>query len=144
MTSQILEITLADVENSVFASIEEVSKDKNWEPVPPFNTRYEGRLESCLAVPFQEFAGFSPYEGLIEKAAILFYTLTKGHCFLNGNKRIAIYSLLFFLFKNGKWLRISTDDLYNFSVGVASSEARNKEETLKTIDDIITKNIIDK
>jgi len=46
------------------------------------------------------------YHGLIGKAAILFYLLIKNHPFKNGNKRIAITTVLVFLSINKKWLKV--------------------------------------
>ena len=72
------------------------------EPIPEFASRFPGVLESCLATPFQTFAGKPLYTGLIEKGAILFYLMVKNHPFKNGNKRIATTTLFLFLYKNSK------------------------------------------
>ncbi|HUC87188.1 MAG TPA: type II toxin-antitoxin system death-on-curing family toxin [Candidatus Saccharimonadales bacterium] len=77
------------------------------EPLPPFNTRYPDRLEGSLIAPFQEFEGHSPYPELEDKAAILFYLMIKDHPFKNGNKRIAVTTLLVFLAENGKWIAVA-------------------------------------
>jgi death-on-curing protein len=45
------------------------------------------------------------YPTLVATAAILFYLMIKNHPFQNGNKRIAITTLLTFLYNNNKWLR---------------------------------------
>jgi death-on-curing family protein len=90
-------------------------------------------LESCLAAPFQTFAGKSPYPGLIDKAAGLFYLMIKNHPFQNGNKRIAMTTLFVFLHKNKKWLKVDTQELYNFTMWVAQGPARYKEETIRAI-----------
>jgi death-on-curing protein len=66
------------------------------EPIPDFETRYPNVLESCIMVPFQKFNRKYLYPGLIGKAAILFYLLIKNHPFQNGNKRIAVTTLLVF------------------------------------------------
>lgn len=47
------------------------------EPIPPFETRYPDRLESCLATPFQEYDGKKLYDGLNKQAAVLFYLMIK-------------------------------------------------------------------
>jgi len=101
------------------------------EPIPDFSTRFPNALESCLAVPFQRFSGKSLYPTLVSKAAMLFYLLIKNHPFLNGNKRIAMTTLFVFLYRNGKWLRVDTQELYNFTVWVAQSPRTVKDETIK-------------
>ena len=45
------------------------------EPIPDFSTRFPNVLESCLAVPFQQFSKKDVYSGLISKASILFYLM---------------------------------------------------------------------
>lgn len=108
------------------------------EPIPDFSTRFPNILESCLSVPFQSFSGKSAYKGLVAKASILFYLMIKNHPFENGNKRIAVTTLFFFLYKNKKWLRLDSQELYNFAVWVAQSPPRVKEATVQAIQKFIT------
>lgn len=107
------------------------------EPIPEFSSRYPRILESCLATPFQKFDKKELYRGLENKAAILFYLLIKNHHFQNGNKRIAMTSLMVFLYKNNKWLKVDDQELYNFAVWVASSPSRAKEETVQAIKNFV-------
>jgi death-on-curing family protein len=113
------------------------------EPIPDFTTRFPNILESCLAVPFQRFAKKSPYKGLIEKSAILFYLLVKNHPFQNGNKRIAMTTLFVFLYKNKKWMRVDNKELYNFAVWVAESNPKLKNETISAVEKFIKTYIIE-
>ncbi len=96
------------------------------EPIPDFSSRFPGILESCLAVPFQRFFGQDPYPTLAVKASILFYLMIKNHPFQNGNKRIAITTLIVLLAKNGKWLQVDANDLYGATVLVAQSLPKDK------------------
>lgn len=104
------------------------------EPIPDFSSRFPNILESSLLVPFQKFQKRDAYQGFIPKAAILFYLMIKNHPFQNGNKRIAITTLFVFLYKNNKWLKIDSKELYNFAVWIAESPARLKNETVKAIE----------
>lgn len=118
-------------------------KTMKWnEPIPEFDSRYPNVLESCLATPFQRFQNKTFYKGLVQKGAVLFYLLIKNHPFQNGNKRIAVTALLVFLFLNNKWLQVDTKELYNFSVWVAQSPPKLKNEVVKSIERFITLNII--
>lgn len=103
------------------------------EPIPEFSTRFPNVLESCLAVPFQKFGRKDMYHGLVDKAAILFYLMIKNHPFKNGNKRLAMTTLFVFLYKNKKWLKVSNQELYNFSVWVAQSPAKLKDAVVQGI-----------
>jgi len=115
----------------------------NWdEPIPEFDTRYPNVLESCINTPFQTYGGKDLYQGLIPKAAILFYLLIKNHPFQNGNKRIAITSLFLFLYINQKWLKVDSVKLYNFAVWVAQSPTEAKEEVVNYTSKFIKQNII--
>lgn len=112
------------------------------EPIPEFRTRFPNILESSLAVPFAHFAGKPAYHGLTGKAAMLFYLMVKNHPFQNGNKRIAMTTLLVFLYKNKKWLKVSNQELYNFAVWVAQSPATLKDAVVIGIEDFLKKYIV--
>jgi death-on-curing family protein len=96
-----------------------------------------------LSVPFAEFFGKKAYPTLIAKASILFYLMIKNHPFQNGNKRIAITTLFVFLYKNKKWLKVNTQELYNFTVWIASSPAELKDEVVKAIEKFLYKHLVD-
>lgn len=112
------------------------------EPIPDFETRFPNVLESCIATPFQTFDKKHLYKGLSEKAAVLFYLMIKNHPFSNGNKRIAVTTLLVFLSLNGKWIEVSDQELYNFAVWVASSPPQVIDQTVDAIKNFIDKNLV--
>jgi death on curing protein len=133
-------ITVKEVEYISFRLAKETLSYN--EPIPDFNTRFPNILESCLISPFQSFSGKSLYPSLISKAAILFYLMIKNHPFQNGNKRIAMTTLFVFLYKNKKWIEVDTQELYNFTVWVASSPPKVKDETVKAIEKFIKSNLV--
>jgi death-on-curing family protein len=137
----IKDISIGEVEQVAFSLARE--KMTYNEPIPDFATRFPNILESCLAVPFQSFQRKVFYKGIIEKAAVLFYLMVKNHPFLNGNKRIAMTTLLVFLYKNKKWLRVDSRELYNFALWVAESNARLKTETVKAAQKFIRTYLVD-
>lgn len=112
------------------------------EPIPDFDSRLPGILESCLVTPFQSFGGKDVYRGLIGKSSILFYLMVKNHPFKNGNKRIAMTALFYFLYENKKWLRVDNQELYNFARWVAESNPKLKEETVDAVAKFITTYIV--
>lgn len=128
-------LTVSEVEYVAFSL---AKKFMEWnEPIPSFDSRFPNKLESCLVVPFQSFGGKSFYKGLIGKSAILFYLMIKNHPFQNGNKRIAMTTLFYFLYKNKKWLRVDNQELYNFAKWVSESNPKLKDETVKAIEKFI-------
>jgi death-on-curing family protein len=119
-------------------------KTMQWnEPIPDFDTRYPGVLESCLATPFQQFERKHPYKGLVGKGSVLFYLLVKNHPFKNGNKRIAVTTLLYFLYKNDKWIRLDNQELYNFARWVAESNPKVRRSTIEAIQEFIDEHLGD-
>jgi death-on-curing family protein len=133
-------ITVKEVEYIAFRLAREMLAFD--EPIPDFSTRFPHALESCLAVPFQRFGGKSLYPSLISKAAILFYLLIKNHPFQNGNKRIGMTTLFVFLYTNGKWLKVDTQELYNFTVWVAQSPRTVKDETVKATEKFLKTHLV--
>jgi len=112
------------------------------EPIPDFSTRPPNILESCVLTPFQIFSDKALYPTLVNRASILFYLMIKNHPFQNGNKRIAITTLLTFLFLNGKWLKTDAQSLYNLTVWVASSPARVKENVVAAIEKLLKDDLV--
>lgn len=135
------EITVAEVEYAAYRLAKEML---TWdEPIPDFNSRFPNVLETCLITPFQAFGKKVLYKGLIGKAAILFYLLVKNHPFQNGNKRIAMTTLFYFLYKNKKWLKVDNQELYNFAKWVAESNPKLKKETVKAAQKFIKTYLVD-
>ena len=134
-------LTVSQVEGIAYKLAQEMLK---WdEPIPEFGSRFPGVLESCLAVPFQSFGGQPAYDGLVAQAAILFYLMIKNHPFINGNKRLAMTTMLCLLHINGKWLRVEVNNFYLFTRRVAQSEARAKNQTIVSVTDFIGKFLVE-
>lgn len=66
------------------------------------------------------------------------------HPFLNGNKRIAVVSLLVFLSLNGRWLRMDWKTLYGLTVFVANSDPSDRDKVLKTLVQFIEYSLVEK
>jgi death on curing protein len=114
----------------------------NAEPIPDFDTRFPGRLESCLDTPRQTFDGQELYPTLVDQGAILFYLLNKNHPFVNGNKRIALTALLVFMFLNGRWLAAGQEEIFQLAITVAASEARHRNDIFVSIRQFIADHMV--
>lgn len=133
-------ITVREVEYIAFRLAQELlSFDA---PIPDFSSRFPNLLESCLATPFQSFSKKPLYPTLISKASIFFYFMIKNHPFQNGNKRITMTSLLVFLYKNRKWIRVDGQEFYNFTVWIAQSPPAFKDEAVKAIEKFLKAHIV--
>lgn len=134
-------ITVAEVELTAFTLAKEFML---WdESIPEFGTRFPNKLESCLGMPFVRFSRKDLYRGLIGKASVLSYLMIKNHPFQNGNKRIAITTLLVFLSNNKKWLKMSVDEMYRFAVSIAESKSSSFEKILVQIRETIQNHLVD-
>ena len=130
----------AEVEYTAFSL---AKRFMTWdESIPDFGTRFPNVLESCLATPFSRFSRKDLYRGMIGKGSMLFYLLVKNHPFQNGNKRIALVTLLLFLYKNGKWLGVDNQELLNFAVWVAQSPASLKQSTIGAVEEFIRAHLV--
>lgn len=107
------------------------------EPIPAFETRRGNILESCLQSPFQQIGGKFLYPTFNNRAAVLLYLMIKNHPFQNGNKRIALVTLLYFLNRHGQWLQIDNQELYNFAKWVAESNPKLKDATIEAVEKFI-------
>ena len=94
--------------------------------------RDEGLLDSALQAPFQTFDDQDLYPSLLEKAVRLGHGVVKNHPFLDGNKRIGALILLVFLDLNGVSLEISSEELAQVFLAVASREL-NAEALLQWV-----------
>lgn len=109
------------------------------EPLPDFDTRIPGRLESCLRAPFQTYAGVDLFPTLSDKAAAQFYYMIKSHPFQNGNKRLAVTTLLVFLDTENKWLGLTSKEIYDIAINVANSDPSDSENVIQKLSELIEK-----
>jgi death-on-curing family protein len=59
--------------------------------------------------------------------------MIKNHSFENGNKKIAIMTLLYFFYKNGYWIKTSNEILYDFAKQIAESNPKQREAVMFAI-----------
>lgn len=128
---KVLLVTIAEVEQIAYDLAKELM---SWNgPILKFDTRFPGVLESSLTIPFQKFGDKFLYKTFLDRAAILFYLMIKNHPFRNGNKRIAMTTLFYFLHKNERWMKVDNQELYNFARWVADSNAKLKDAAIEGI-----------
>ncbi len=90
-------------------------------------------LHAAVARPFATFGGVELYPGDFEKAAALFHSLIKSHPFMDGTKRTAFASTVYFLNERGHPLQrpLPKDEVIRFCVQVAGrypAEAARRAE----------------
>lgn len=78
-------------------------------------------LHSACALPFATFGGQQLYDTPFDQAAALFHSLIKSHPFMDGTKRTAFLSALWFLRRVAQRIPINLphDEVVAFCVDVA-------------------------
>ena len=84
--------------------------------------RDQGLLDSALARPRNLLAYGGTPPDPFDLAASYAYGLAKNHCFVDGNKRIALTAALLFLELNGWRLDAPSEQRYLMTLGLASGE----------------------
>jgi death-on-curing family protein len=96
-------------------------------------------FESSVRQIYQSFGGVDCYDTLEEKDAMLLYLIVKNHSFVDGNKRIAAASFLYFLNKNNLLYKsdgkpvIDDNTLFALTILVAESDKSEMETTKNMI-----------
>lgn len=95
-------------------------------------------LHAAVARPFATFGEAELYPTDFDKAAALFHSLIKSHPFMDGTKRTAFASAVYFLYERGYTLQrpFPKDEIIRFCVGLAEEGQRlaeGKPVAVKTI-----------
>lgn len=86
-----------------------------------------GELQAAAARPQSTFDGDDLYPDLFVKTAALMESIIKDHPFIDGNKRTAITAAGIFLQRNGCRLKATQDDLYHFTMAMATGSGAAKD-----------------
>lgn len=90
--------------------------------VPPYNLENENTLRWALYQIQCPLIDLDPYPTLIDKAAVLIWSITAKHVFKDGCKRTGFSIGLGFLVVNGKTLYATEDEIETTAILVADSE----------------------
>ena len=88
-----------------------------------------GLIESATQQPQMGYGDAEFYPTLAEKAAVIGYSLTKNHGFIDGNKRVGFAALDTFLRVNGCFIEATADAAEAICLGVASGSASRDDLT---------------
>lgn len=81
----------------------------------------ELKIKSILDQQYPHFS-YDKYPTPFEKAAMLWYFLTKNHCFVDGNKRVGFYAASILLKINGYSDNMDDDEAYDKAIQITSSQ----------------------
>jgi death-on-curing protein len=91
----------------------------------------EGRFKATLAKPINLYV-YGEDVGLFDLAAAYGYGFIKNHCFIDGNKRIAVACIDVFLQKNG-WELVAEEPavvLYFLELAASSGSSEEQQNAL--------------
>ena len=103
--------------------------------------REASMLHSAVARPFATYDGIELYRTDFEKAGALFHSLIKSHPFMDGTKRTAFSSTLYFLANCGYSIpeRFPMNEVIDFCVSIAEEnlrQSRGENITPRTVSEI--------
>ncbi|MGH9456146.1 MAG: type II toxin-antitoxin system death-on-curing family toxin [Thermoanaerobaculia bacterium] len=104
------------------------------EPIPIPSDEQIQAAAACVERADASLFGEPQYPSFYLKCAVVLYEVAKQHFFVNGNKRIATFLLLFLLRLNQLTFRIGPSDLADFVEEVAKSNPANRERVLADIE----------
>lgn len=81
----------------------------------------ETKIKSILDQQYPHF-DYDKYPTPFKKAAMLWYFLTKNHCFVDGNKRVGFYAAAILLKINGYSDRVNDDEAYDKAIQITCSQ----------------------
>jgi death on curing protein len=81
-----------------------------------------GLLEAALARPPATAFGKDAYPDLNAKAAALLHSIARNHALIDGNKRLALASVIAFYGLNGRRLTLTNDEAYDLVMSVADGQ----------------------
>lgn len=83
----------------------------------------DAKLQSILDQQYSHF-GYDKYSTIFQKSAMLGYFLAKDHCFRDGNKRVALYSIYALLYINNYELMLTNEEAENMILKISVSNVR--------------------
>jgi death-on-curing protein len=81
-----------------------------------------GLLDSAAHRPRSEFMGAQAYVTVAAKAAALMHSVACNHSLVDGNKRLALLSMVVFLRINGFDLTLEDDEAFELTMAVAAGQ----------------------
>ena len=87
-----------------------------------YGLRDQSLLESAVYSAMSGFEGSEAYPTVEEKAARFMFALTNNHAFVDGNKRIGVFTMLMTLQLNNVKIKYSQAELTSLGLSVAAGE----------------------
>lgn len=89
--------------------------------------RDQSLLESAVYSAMSGFGDNEAYPSVEEKAARLMFSLTNNHAFVDGNKRIGVFTMLMTLQLNNVKIKYTQTELISLGLSVADGKTEYTE-----------------
>ncbi len=86
-------------------------------------------LESAIAQPKATFDMVDLYPSIVDKAAVLCFSIVRGHPFVDGNKRTGHAAMATFLILNGADIDATTDEQEQVMLDLAAGKLSREQFT---------------
>ena len=142
-----------EIEDTTIEEIFQISYDEAMKAIQGLRDKFGGSalfgnekdesFQGSLAAIYQTFNGQFLYPSIEEKAANLLYFVVKNHSFSDGNKRIAAFLFVWFLYKNHILYnsdgskRIADNALVAIALMIAESKPDEKDMMIKVVVSLI-------
>ncbi|HEY0717831.1 MAG TPA: Fic family protein, partial [Streptosporangiaceae bacterium] len=93
-----------------------------------YAVRDYGLLEAAVARPQASVFGKDAYPDLDSKAAALLHSVARHHALIDGDKRLALASIIAFCGLSGRRLTLTNDTAYDLVMAVASGQLDSVDE----------------
>ncbi len=103
-----------------------------------FGSERSRMFEGIVKNLYQTFNKKELYNTVEKKAAHLLYLVIKDHPFSDGNKRIAAFLFVYFLYKNSHLYYINNNTLVALALLIAESDPKEKDAMVKIIMNILS------
>jgi death-on-curing protein len=87
-----------------------------------YAVRDYGLLEAALARPKATAFGKDAYPDPDAKAAALLHSIARNHALIDGNKRLALATVIAFYGLNGRRLTLTNDEAYDLVISIAAGQ----------------------
>lgn len=98
--------------------------------------RDQSLLESAVYSAMSGFGDNEAYPSVEEKAARLMFSLTNNHAFVDGNKRIGVFTMLMILQLNNVKIKYTQTELISLGLSVADGKTEYNK-TFNWIKDLV-------
>ncbi len=96
--------------------------------------RDQNLLLSAIAQPPSQFHGQYLHKSLHDKATAYLFHICQNHPFIDGNKRVALVSMLAFLDLNGESIDYEEEALEDLTLSVATGKIKKGEIAKSLLD----------